>query len=147
MQILKYRPVLTSTQIAHVITLCKKDLSGESLLVISTLAPFMAKIENNGITPAYKIQEKISLEYSLGIEERKEALLIYDAELKLVYEKWVNNVNDCNAIELEKVKEYRCQEGMMSEEEYLQYNNEFADKMELEVEKERARLAKLSRSF
>ena len=35
----------------------------------------------------------------------------------------------------------------MSDDEYAQYNNELADKMELEVEKERARLAKLSRSF
>ena len=54
----KYRPVLTATQIAHMLALCKREqpLSNESLSLISTLSPFMAKIENAGIVPAYTIK-------------------------------------------------------------------------------------------
>ena len=119
MQILKYRPVLTSTQIAHVITLCKKDLSGESLSVISTLAPFMAKIENNGITPAYKTEAKSSL-FEL-LEYQENGLINYDAMRFKIYQKWIDNPESCNAEELEKVLEYKYGNELMTPEELKDY--------------------------
>lgn len=56
----KYRPVLTSAQIAHIITLAKEDIISPaskdyelSISLLSSLAPFAAKVANAGITPAY----------------------------------------------------------------------------------------------
>ena len=123
MQILKYRPVLTSTQIAHVITLCKKDLSGESLSVISTLAPFMAKILNNGIRPSYKTETKNSLLESLEYQEN--GRIDYDAMRFKVYQKWIDNPDSCNGAELEQVQDYKFGNGLMTPEELRDYETKF----------------------
>ena len=51
----KYRPVLTAVQIEHILYLAKSEqpLSSMSMSLISTLAPFQAKIQNAAMTPAY----------------------------------------------------------------------------------------------
>lgn len=51
----KYRPVLTASQITKVLELAKTEcpISDLSFSLISTLAPFQAKIEADGIQPAY----------------------------------------------------------------------------------------------
>ena len=65
----KYRPVLTAVQIAHILVLAKTEtpLSHASISVITTLAPFLAKIENAGIQAAYtEAPDKPSVADSLG---------------------------------------------------------------------------------
>lgn len=65
----KYRPVLTAPQILHILNLAKSEvpLSDISYSIISTLASFQAKIENNGINPAYTAKpQKVSTLESLG---------------------------------------------------------------------------------
>lgn len=72
----KYRPVLSAPLIHHITALAKKDmLASDSLSLnrsaelIALLSPFIAKIENAGITAAYTTKPtKPSLEESLGIE-------------------------------------------------------------------------------
>lgn len=51
----KYRPVLTAGQITKILELAKLEspMSDISFSLISTLAPFKAKIENLSITAAY----------------------------------------------------------------------------------------------
>lgn len=68
----KYRPVLTSTQITTILYLAKiyglpdLKLSAPSMSLISTLAPFEAKIKNAGISPAYVTSPKEPVDtYSL----------------------------------------------------------------------------------
>jgi hypothetical protein len=134
MQILKYRPVLTSTQIAHVITLCKKDLSGESLSVISTLAPFMAKIENKGINPAYKVENKNSLNDFESLEYQDDGRINYEAMRFKVYKKWIDNPESCNGEELAKVQDYRAGNGLMSPEEQKDYETKFNELMEITMQ-------------
>ena len=64
----KYRPVLTADQIEHVLTLCKNQspLTELDISLISTLAPFQAKIQNAGIAAAYTTTPKPNLLESLG---------------------------------------------------------------------------------
>ena len=56
----KYRPSLTAQQVSTILTLAKTalPLTDETMSLISTLAPFMAKIENDGIVPAYTVSNK-----------------------------------------------------------------------------------------
>tara|TARA_R110000765_G_scaffold26322_2_gene64341 strand:+ start:12073 stop:12597 length:525 start_codon:yes stop_codon:yes gene_type:complete len=55
----KYRPVLTAVQIEQILYLAKSEqpLSSMSMSLISTLAPFQAKIHNSALTPAYIIAD------------------------------------------------------------------------------------------
>jgi hypothetical protein len=69
----KYRPVLTATQILHILALAKTELpiiSDNSYSLIATLSPFQAKIENGGIQAAYIEQEtrpKVNSLEALGV--------------------------------------------------------------------------------
>ena len=51
----KYRPSLTASQIAHIISMCHSEnpISPESVSVIAKLTPFLAKIEVGALAPAY----------------------------------------------------------------------------------------------
>jgi len=53
----KYRPSLTAKQIQHIVSLAKREqpISNNSLSLLSVLSPFLAKIENAGIMPAYTL--------------------------------------------------------------------------------------------
>jgi hypothetical protein len=64
----KYRPVLTATQITHLISLCRADLSVESIRCISILAPFEYKIINGVVSPAYTPEPALNLSSKLGFE-------------------------------------------------------------------------------
>jgi len=59
-KLVKYRPVLTSVQILHILAVCKREqpLSDASLSVISTLSVFKAKIDNAGVKPAYSSRDE-----------------------------------------------------------------------------------------
>ena len=61
----KYRPVLSASQIKHILLLATRDFGAMSnniddelsLKVITTLAPFKAKIDASALTPAYTTAE------------------------------------------------------------------------------------------
>ena len=55
----KYRPVLTAVQIEQILYLAKSEqpMTAMSMSLISTLAPFQAKIHNSALTPAYIIAD------------------------------------------------------------------------------------------
>lgn len=118
MKTLKYRPVLTSNQISHLISLCKKDLSNDSLSVIAVLAPFKTKIENHGIMPAYVIQNKPSLLESLGFEnDNNFSNLSREESTQKAYDRWLQNPDSCNVDELTMVQEHRYLNELMTSEE------------------------------
>ncbi len=118
----KFRPCLTSEQITHILSLCKKELSDRSLSVISVLVPFKAKIENNCISWSYSEGEKKSLIDSLGLGNNEfKSSLSPNEKRKRAYDKWFQNPDSCNVDELEFVRDYRYINGMMNPEEILQY--------------------------
>lgn len=64
----KYRPVLTASNINHILSLAKKDMTQESISIISVLAPFEWKIKNASISPSHVTAPKPSLSESCGLE-------------------------------------------------------------------------------
>jgi hypothetical protein len=98
----KYRPVLTATQITHLISLCRSDLSVESIRCISILAPFEYKIINGGVAPAYTPQPDLTLGNKLGFEvaPKKQSLSLEQA--KIMHRDYKANIG---SITLDEIKE------------------------------------------
>jgi hypothetical protein len=123
MKTIKYRPCFTSEIISHLYSLCRNNICDKSIEALAVLAPFKAKIENNGISPAYTINKKESLVDSLGIENDEEyALLAPNEKRKKAYAKWSLNPDSCNSFELVLVRDYRYFNQLMSPEEVEQYD-------------------------
>jgi len=123
MKIAKYRPVLTSSQITHIVSLCIKSMSDESLSVVAVLAPFKAKIEFNKLSPAYVMQEKKTLTESLGFENDPNNIGLSGGEIRdKAYDKWMRDPESCNAEELGLAREERYYRNEMTLEERAAFN-------------------------
>lgn len=110
----KYRPSLPAHLIAHIVDLAKKEIpmSTESIELIGILAPFMAKVENLAMAPAYTTTPKLSMFESIGGEvadasEPKEEYW-YRCYLKLIAKP-----NQCSLKEIEAANEHRYLNGLM----------------------------------
>lgn len=117
----KYRPVLTATQITHILTLAKTEqpLTEQSLSIISTLSPFLAKIQNAGITPAYIPDSKpsvYSLE-SLGGENHSLSPVPKEVYWEECYKKYNLTPELCSINEIEAANEHMYLNELMSPEE------------------------------
>lgn len=131
----KYRPVLTSEQILHILYLAKSELpsiSTTSMSLISTLAPFQAKIENSGITAAYTTTPRTptnTLE-ALGAGTPESASLATSNLVKEVY--WQNCYNKytadpiaCTLDELLAAKEHMYLNDLMTEAELTDFEEQY----------------------
>ena len=126
----KYRPVLTASQINKILELakCEQPMSDTSFTIVSTLAPFKAKIENAGIVPAYTEKDKKPGMYTLeGLGEPTievftgklpESAPFTKEELwEQCYLKWVDNPTSCSLAEIEGANEHRYLHNLMSPKE------------------------------
>lgn len=118
----KYRPVLSSSHISHILSLCRNDMSAESLRVIGVLAQFEHKIKNQAVSPAYKVDVPQSLSVNLGFEAPKEMTGIIPPER--LYEMWKGNPAQLSVSELESVRAYRYMNDLMTPEESKKYEIE-----------------------
>ena len=122
----KYRPVLTATQILHILTLAKTEspISSASISLIATLAPFQAKIENAGIAPAYTttpIVSATSLE-GLGALAPLETTPYNKEEYwQRCYTKYSANPVACSLEEIHAAKEHMYLHELMSAEEVAEF--------------------------
>ena len=135
----KYRPVLTAPQLQHIAALAKLDVAtiesptrDMSFSVISTLAPFIAKIENAAMAPSYTIIPKVAIyslealggeptlsnlanDESIGTPETIPALYATkEARWAAAYAKYVLNPISCTLVELEDANEHMYLEGLMT---------------------------------
>jgi len=130
----KYRPVLTSQQITHILTLCKSDMSEESISVISTLSVFEHKIRNVSVTPAYVEKPKVTLSESLGfpsnpteslsIRQTQDSKSARESRKEALYKVWKENPDmraSFHVTDLLLVKEYRYENNLMETQEELEY--------------------------
>lgn len=124
----KYRPVLSASQIAHLISLCKNDLSSESISCIGILSPFMAKIENAAITPAYTLSSnKQSLVDELGLGEETIINKSHEMFQKHLYEQWLAvgmKYDSFSLNEIKEIKEFRYLNDLMTTTESDEYESE-----------------------
>lgn len=126
MTIQKYRPCLTTRQIQHILSLCKNDLTLESLSVIKVLSPFQSKIENCSLTPAYSIEKNSSVLASFGSQNTgiENSSLTPNEKRERAYKKWLCHPDSCSVYELELVQTHRFTSNLMSAEEQEQFERE-----------------------
>lgn len=128
----KYRPVLTSQQITHILTLCKRDMTEESISVISTLSVFEHKIRNVSVTPAYTEKPKITLTESLGfshspvddLPDIKVGRAARESRKATLYKVWSENPDMRESMDIQDIlliKEYRYENNLMNPEEESKY--------------------------
>jgi len=121
----KYRPVLSSTAIAHIVALAKSEspLTLQSIEVISTLSPFLAKIENEGIVAAYTVAPpKPSIEESLGMVAPT-PFLTKEEGWEYCYNKYLLDPTLCSMVEINAAREHMYLEGLMSKEEVAEFES------------------------
>lgn len=115
----KYRPVLTAAHIEKILELAKTEqptISDISISLIGVLAPFKAKIDNDGIQPAYIVEPRASIMDKLGAIDPKygtkenhwEACYIRVQEY---------GADQCTLEEIKASNEHKYLNGLMSDEE------------------------------
>jgi len=131
----KYRPVLTAAQITHILNLAKLEfpLTDQSISVIATLSPFVAKIENAGINPAYEIKpaKPSTLESLGGVgTEEKEAIAntfnnttgkTKEEYWQACYYKYQSDAISCTLDEIRAAQEHKYLNDLMTPEEQLAF--------------------------
>lgn len=117
----KFRPVLTSQQITHLISLCKKDLSNESLSCLSILLPFEHKISNSLITPAYTTQIKSSKIDELGFSTPTTKTDLDVGSLHTKYLECGEDISQFSLTEIKAIQLYRYENDLMTPEQEKEY--------------------------
>ena len=123
----KYRPVLTARQIVHIVNLAKKEapISNASLSVISTLSPFLYKIENGAIAPSHVPSDKPkanSLEsLGAGTEPHMSDQRTKEERWEQAYNKYKADPTSCTATEILEAREHMYLNDLMSDAEVLEF--------------------------
>lgn len=131
----KYRPVLTSIQISHIINLAKTDIMREepvdvdfSISLLSVLAPFEAKVQNEGVVAAYinKPTSSEKLLDSLG-EGAKE--LLFNGRTKEeyweeCYNKYILTPDACSLQELHGAREHMYLNSLMTPQQVTEFEKQ-----------------------
>ena len=137
----KYRPSLTLSQMHHILKLARLEqpsISAASLSLLSTLTPFITKIECRAKVPAYitagvndtatATLESLGGNVTPSLEDTviEEAAKTSKEEYwKLCYTKSLNSPETMSLEEILAAKEYKYLEGLMSNEELREFEAEF----------------------
>lgn len=108
----KYRPVLTASQIAHILHLCMEDRSIEAVRIIGVLAPFKAKIDSLAVKEAYTTTPKKSL-----LEELEGEAPENDGKTGAMYEAWKCGEYVPTLEEIQQIQEWRYTNDMLISED------------------------------
>jgi len=128
----KYRPSLTAAQIAHILRLSKLHLSDYegvdrqdidiSKSVIKTLAPFLAKIQNYAIEPAFTTSPKLTTLELLGeVDSTRLASVDKIARNQFCYNLYLQDPNSCDLSQIAAAKEHMYVNDLMTPEEEAAY--------------------------
>jgi hypothetical protein len=109
---LLFRPSLSLDEINYLITKCQEDSSNPiALFALQKLQKFSIKASVGLITPSHR---KDSIEEKLGFQLREPACYI----------KWQVNPALCTKAELDQIKQYRYEAGLMAASEEAEYELE-----------------------
>jgi hypothetical protein len=137
----KYRPSLTAAQIRYILKLAKLEspLTEESKSVIKTLSPFLAKIDNEAISPAYEYAERPSILESLGADSLNSPEFNKETNKAIInslcYEQWKQQPESCSLEEIAAAQEHAYINDLMTPEEEESYESEI-DKLADNIRKE-----------
>ncbi len=116
----KHRPTLTRDQIAWILDQARKEaaVDDEAMGLVSVLAPYLSKIDNAAVKPAYATTRTSQLEALGGV-----APIDKEAYWKLCWEKWSRSPQGCSVIEIQNAQEYRYLHELMDVEEVQKFED------------------------
>jgi len=124
----KYRPSLSPLLIEKILELAKKELplSAESIQLISILAPFQAKIQNDGLIPAYSSAPKLTVEESIGMVESAHSRPYQSKEEFWLscYNLYIEHPEKCTLIEIQAAREHMYLHELMTDTEMKEFEQE-----------------------
>lgn len=124
----KYRPVLSSEQILHIIKLLKRDGTSLSLDILISLSRFEWQIKNNAVSPAYISSPQPSMIEDLGFDEPSAIgnAHISSAEISIeaLYHIWMVEPQSLTALDISKVRQWRYQNNKMTVDEEKLFERE-----------------------
>lgn len=134
----KYRPVLTSSQLEHIIAMLKigeSPLSDTGIATIHYLTGFLYKIQHAGSIPAYtsagKKKRVDMLEALGGIESIASDLSISKEEQWAAsYAIYVLKPSDCTVSQIQEAHEHMYLNDLMTEEQILDFEAKATSKRE-----------------
>lgn len=120
----KYRVSLTAEQISYIIVKAKLDIADSSkesdiaYQLIPYLAPFITKIENNGIKPAFIPKPKESLMSKLGaLEELAPPRVTKEETWAQSYARYKLDPTSCNMVQIQEAHEHMYLNELMDKEQ------------------------------
>jgi hypothetical protein len=126
----KYRPSLTAEQVNHILALAKTEspISELSFSLISTLAPFQAKIQNAGIQASHVMANKPSVTSMEGLGAAPTSSvnpndMTKEEYWEVCYAMYKTNPANCNLTEIEAAQEHRYLNDLMTPEEEADHEN------------------------
>lgn len=124
----KYRPVLTASEILKILELAKTEspMSDISYSLVSKLSAFQAKIENDGVSPAYtpKPAKPSILESLEGtLDDNNLHNQTKEEYWKECYIKWTEWPQACSLNVIRASDEHRYLNDLMSPEEILTHES------------------------
>jgi len=132
-KIKKYRPSLSYLQIQTIVNLAKSsELDREAISIITTLAPFLSKIENETISASYTSSFKGAKDANISLESLGESSISSEDDLHIhsiskeayweqCYTKYSTNPNSCTLSEIKCSQEWRYLNDLMTQEEEVQH--------------------------
>ncbi len=122
----KYRLILSKAMIVRILDLAKTDPTNTiDMQLIATLAPYLSKINNAAIKPAYTIEPRDSIMQEIGAEPSSSFLAGIDKEeyWKLCWQKYSEQPTICTLQEIQAAQEYRYLHDLMSVEEVEEHED------------------------
>jgi len=126
---IKFRPVLTASQILHIIEFCKKERPQTDMgfSIQAALVSFKDKIEDGTITPSY--QTKTPLDISLeelgftddDVNSSIDIRLSKETYWKECFNKYTRDPNSCSVKQIAAADEHRYLNDLMSDKEIIDF--------------------------
>lgn len=125
--IAKFRPVLSTDEITHILKLAKRDGTKESMRLIASLARIEWQINSGAMTPAYISEPRASLIEDCGFDEPSDThahINTDDANDESLYNLWLNRPQSLTAMQVSRVRAWRYQNGKMTVDEEKLFEKE-----------------------
>lgn len=124
----KHRPTLTREQIVRIIELARTPtISDLDLQLISSLVPYLSKIDNATVVPAYNTTSRASVLEQLGGPISQISHVTQESKEEYwstCYTKYAAHPEVCTVLEIQAAKEHMYLHNLMNEQEVAEFEQQ-----------------------
>lgn len=120
----KYRPYLSHTEIEYILQSLRANPSNPMLQshLVASLSHYILRIQMGAIKANHVTKDNVTTEDKLGLSIGSQTpAKTGEDKRKLAFNKWTLDVSACTMEEIDMAQTYRCENGLMSSEEEINY--------------------------